>query len=648
MNGITYYKLRSPYNGDVTKNTSLLGSEIDNNFFTLESRDIKGIKVEEGVIDILLQNGEKISSNKVDYNGIKNIDFTFDETNGTLKITKDGIEQTIKGFVTDYTIGGTTSVNGSLVGNGTNDKPVGISPVHATGQYKPVKKIIDTLNGEELPCYPFAVVGDRYLTKEWVNKYGYLYDYEALKKIACALDAEKSGWRIPTKEDWDDMLNAVEPHNSFKDHSDSRPNRYLGKFSGRLLKSRENWKEYIQNLNTDTCSFNKEVTCACEEETSCLHGRRKNRHRNLDQNNNCGCDFEITSDTKGIDDFGFNILPAGYSNEAEYYMYFNERAYFWTASNKEYRDAYVKIFAYNKANVLQDIMAGDNFMSVRLVKDFTGDNFNEREEILGDSYSTTLMPSAKNGKAIWTTVNLIFVSDDCDFKYLKPNGGKEMCGYNKYFTNEWDGRQWLRKELKDGESVVVIEDNPKEYNNEEDKYIYSEYRVVKGELEEVSDLVYDDIMDVIEPEIESLNNAIGSIETNIEDLQGKIDNNKAETEEKLSKIEEDVKKIEESVNEVKTSVESSKEGVNSEITNIKEGLSEEKAQREEKEKEIEEKLTKLTEENKTAKEKLSEYDGYMIVKETSKFDKDTGVLLLTTKDEKNNVEIQCSFNFGTF
>ena len=34
MNAITYFKLKSPYEGDITKNCALTGSEVDNTFYT--------------------------------------------------------------------------------------------------------------------------------------------------------------------------------------------------------------------------------------------------------------------------------------------------------------------------------------------------------------------------------------------------------------------------------------------------------------------------------------------------------------------------------------------------------------------------------------------------------------------------------------
>ena len=64
-NGITYFRLKSPYEGDITKNCALDGAEVDNNFFILEGRDIKSVEVVDNAINIHLMNGKVISSGDV-------------------------------------------------------------------------------------------------------------------------------------------------------------------------------------------------------------------------------------------------------------------------------------------------------------------------------------------------------------------------------------------------------------------------------------------------------------------------------------------------------------------------------------------------------------------------------------------------------
>lgn len=59
LDGITYYKLKSPYEGDITKYCSLTGAEIDNNNFILEGRDVKDMYVDGKYLIVTRFNGEQ-------------------------------------------------------------------------------------------------------------------------------------------------------------------------------------------------------------------------------------------------------------------------------------------------------------------------------------------------------------------------------------------------------------------------------------------------------------------------------------------------------------------------------------------------------------------------------------------------------------
>ena len=680
MNAITYFKLKSPYEGDITKNCALTGSEVDNNFFTLESRDVKSVELKDDKIVVNLMNGEKLTTDNITEDCVKGLTIDFDEVNGILTITQNGIVQTIKGFATNYNIAEAISVDGTLVGNGLSEKPVGISPVTKTGQYRPVKKIVKITEDERLPHKPF--VGDRFLTVENINDYGYLYNYEGLKKIACTLKEMGSEWRIPTKEDWDDMLDAVEPNEDFRNHTDARTNKCLGKFAGKFLKSKEYWKNdehCIDDCNSedicvDYCENNCNEECACGKHRTC--------HPNY-----CGeygsCHHRHRHDNKGIDKYGFRILPAGYANEAKDYLYFKERAYFWTASNHQYRDAYVKIFAYNKSGVLQDVMASDNYMSVRLVKNYNGDNYNECEDILGSVYSTVLMPSIKHGKAIWTSVNISIGDCGCGCKHILPNDGQGMEYVKKYFINEWTGKEWLKKELLDGESVVVIEEGNKNSNDKLDK-AYTEYRNVNGELVDVASLIYNNVITTITPKIKD-------IETNIENLNEKIDNEiersatkDAELEGAINVLEEKIEKNIQDIHELNehlaqtdaniatvnenlvTAINTINQNVADGFNTINSAIEAERQIRAEKDTELENAINTekeeriadvqaLQEEDVRINEKIdaleakdTEIEAQLLTQEGTEFNKNTGILTLKSKGGTNDVQVQFNFNFGTF
>ena len=707
MNAITYFRLNSPYPGDVTKNCALTGSEVDNNFYTLEGRDIKSVELEDGKIVVNLMNGEKLTTDNITQNCITNIEF--DEIHGVLTITQnDGNVKTISGFATNYNVGTeTTSVNGSLIGNGLSKSPLGISPISKTGQYRPVKKIINIVENEKLPIKPNLFPGDRYLTIENINEYGYLYNYDGLKRIACRLKETNSEWRIPTKEDWDDMLDAVEPIDNFRNHTDVRSNKFLGKFAGKFLKSKEFWKKEPTcdcDDENNTCIAYPDDNC-CEEECAC------GRHIPCNPNY-CGeygtCHHVHHFNNNGIDLFGFRAMPAGYANEAKDFMYFKERAYFWTATNHEYRDAYIKAFAYNKSSVLQDVMASDNFMSVRLVKNYNGENYIEREDILGNTYSTVMMPSMKHGTSIWTSVNLCMgdceCSCGCGCQYVLPNNGEGMEFTKKYFINEWTGRKWLRNELKDGESVVVVENDP---NN------YTEYRVVNGELVDVASLIYDKVIETLTPikdELENeiqdlterLNNeierstnkdnehdeAINGIDTRLETVEEKVQENTnniqtltehlEQTDANLTTLREDFTNA---VEEINTAIEEEKTIRAEKDAQLEEAINAEQQARIEKDNELAQDIedetserlaedTRLQEEIDTLEEithesianldakieqekqdriaKDDEIEAKLITSEGTVFDTNSGILTLKSQDGTNDIKVQFNLNFGTF
>ena len=91
MNGITYFKLNSQYPGDVTKNCGLTGSEIDNNFYVLEGRDVKSVSFEDGAVKLTLLNGDVLYADisSLTEGVVTDLSFEFDQENGVLKIMQN-------------------------------------------------------------------------------------------------------------------------------------------------------------------------------------------------------------------------------------------------------------------------------------------------------------------------------------------------------------------------------------------------------------------------------------------------------------------------------------------------------------------------------------------------------------------------------
>ena len=688
INGITYYKLKSPYNGDVTKNCSVSGIEIDNNFFTLEGRDVKSITVDGTDIVLNLLNGEQLKAIDVLDNFITNI--SFDKENGILKAYhNNGDVEEFDGFVSihehnDHKHLDAVASNETLIGNGTNEKPLKLAEAYKTGQFKPVDKIVTDKKTEK----PF--VGERVLVSEERSAYGLLYNYSEVIQIACELNNTHSKWRIPSKADWDDMLNAIEPCKDNKNHDKSTPDRYFGKWAGKLLKSKYYWKDY------EGCE------CDCkDDEDEEMDGCHCGKHR-ICKPTYCGefdtCHFKAGKfNTQGIDKYGFTVLPSGYTDDGGIMNYFGERACFWTSTNMEYTNIFTKRFEYNSNKVYQGIVPAKCRMSLRLVKDYTGDNYTESENILGQNYPTVLMPSVKNGKAVWTSINVYYTSPSCKGCHCCCNGMNDNLDpihnpndilIKKYYIDEWNGFKWLRNEFKEGDSVVVktAPDGKKDI----------EYRLVEGELTNIHTMVKNTVVDEITPIItdmenrlteainqektdrenadtelqnqitaevqratekdaylettlgnfgketakafETLNNALVTSVNNINTaLQTEAETRAAADEDLQRKLDKDAQDLVNAVTEINEEI-ARLDGVDNEIK-------EEIARLDGVDNEIKEALAAETEERKAKDEEL---DGDLLDNTKTVFDAENGIIKLKSKDGSNDIDIQLTMNFGQF
>ena len=253
MKGLYFYKLVSPYSEDVTKNCRLTVNEIDGNFLNLKDEDIKSAEFdcEAKVLTLTRNNGETLQADmSCAWQGLtSNFDVTFEDGgctgSGVLKFTwdEDGEkhEATITGLVTKDNIGNyvmTEAItDGTIIGNGRDGNPLSLNPIEQTGHYKPVIDLRDMTNGESLPTN--NELGDRYLTLEKIDDYGHLYNIKGVEELEAKLS---NGWRIPTKADWDNMLNAIEPcAYSGKTHDSPDCHVELGKIAGKELKTADDW-----------------------------------------------------------------------------------------------------------------------------------------------------------------------------------------------------------------------------------------------------------------------------------------------------------------------------------------------------------------------------------------------------------------------
>jgi uncharacterized protein (TIGR02145 family) len=443
VNGITYFKLISPFEGDYTKNCGLLGSDVDKNFYYLRGNDIKSIEIKDNNIIIYRvdENYPPLIANIPVKNEYK---FNFNKEKGILTITyPDGNIQTLDGFVVNCECEEITPItlitDNTISGSGDIYDPLRISSMEKTGMLSPVDEFIDLTNNEILPNN--AKFGYRVLTKERTNDFGLLYPYEALAKIKETLLNENSEWRIPTKDDWDELLNSLEIFCENSDH-DSEGVGTFGDVAASALKTNALWVKQDNPVDVDI----------------------------IDGSNKAGT----------------TVYPVGCKLTSE--LPINAAVGFstgmWCDSYDETGKAYVKIFSYDTNKVHQELQKENALFSIRLVKDYTGENFNEFETIplLGQKYPTVLVKGIcqnVNYEKIWTALN--FYSPDNNYNGVTLPEWNNVLGEddgarNIYYINEWDGKTWQRKNLIDGDSIVI-----RNYSN----LINHEYRIIKSELVDV-------------------------------------------------------------------------------------------------------------------------------------------------------------------
>lgn len=470
-NGLTYYKLVSNYSGDTTKNCGLIGSEIDNNFYKLRGDDIESVAFSGNTLILRRLNGSKIHVNIDQTPEITedNLTFRYDKNSGNLTIEyPNGETSEISGFTNNalteiYT-------NSTLDGNGTLNNPLGVSVTETTGSYSPAKEYVELNPGEELSSEN-AKPGDRIVTKEIIDNFGRLYSPEGVEIISDYLDINNSEWRIPSKYDWDLLLDSLEDEHTeegYMPHS-AETIGLLGEDAAQPLKSDFLWE------------FN---------------------------------DNPITEDgTCGFDVVGFNIIPVGGDYDGDKSSEgFGMKSIMWTSTSAGTQDEkYIKEFFYNTNKVGQNI-ANKGFFSIRLVKDFYGFNYKGVETIFGQSYPTTLIPETNQ---IWTSINVYAIKKQLpdlskNTNFIEIN--KDVVDYENvpttFYINEWNGCEWIKKELKEGDSIVIPQ---RDIDSGITKY-YRRLIVQNGELNSFEDYVSEKFKEIQE----EFNNAIESARTDFD------------------------------------------------------------------------------------------------------------------------------------
>ena len=471
MKGLYFYKLNSPYSEDVTKNCKLTINEIDSNFLSLKDEDIASAEFDKKSKSLVLtrNNGEQLIVDLSDVTYDLNVETSCSADEGaSITISYDGADGN-KTVTFDHivTVDNLRSVigsdlltkvitDGTLKGDGTISSPLGLSGTEKSGMIAPVKGRLDLTKGGKLP--EVAKLGTRYITIEYVNDYGYLYNGEALAKITESLEKEGKGWRVPTKADFDVLLNSIEPcdyqnHNSAKCHID------LGLVAGKYLKTECGWLgepdcECTSTAPMTGCSVQDQVS---SEDTDYVEGEK-----NIEITDEPNLNLESY---QGVDKYGMGILPSGNAILDAFNRpqanYFKEKSFFWTSTHVHGdidQDVYVKVFDWNKTTVSQAAECPSPYYSVRLVKDYDGSNYFDSEYIDGVLYKTILFPKSRQ---VWLATNYAknegFETSGVPM-ITDVNNGEVLEKRKALFVNEWNGEYWEKRALNEGETVVV--ENP--------------------------------------------------------------------------------------------------------------------------------------------------------------------------------------------
>ena len=408
-----------------------------------------------------------------------------------------------------------------------------------TGTYAPVKEYIDITHTGKLPDSSTLPKGYRIVTKEREQRFGRLYTYDEVQAIKKALVDTGSKWRIPTKEDWDKMLNSIEDE-GFRNHS-SVGGGYYGNRAAYALKG-------VDNLWIDGVSDNK-------------------------------------------DDYDFCVLPLGYADYRAILLNgmdgnkdvegFGKCAAFWTdtkvSPDMEGSPIYAKCFWYGSGKVMQQALAPQSRLSLRLVCDFEV-GFDEYEPILGDYYHCGPVYAGdydNHNATMWTLSNINTVVGGSDFGYISNEWKDTIDSVISFYINEWTGDRWLRHRMREGDSVVVI--------NTEDAYNH-EYRIYvqDGETVLVDSVKYigDDILNIVRDNLKPLvEESVAPFESRISDNENNILSLSAVSESQANEIAKNHGLIESlsasvisSDEEIKETVSANKEETDAALTSLNEKI----------------------------------------------------------------------------
>lgn len=584
LTGVKYFKLQSDIPGDYTKNCGLLGNEIDENFYFLRSMDIKSAYTidEEGRKILVLERVNCGREIKIDITQEQDepVPYKFWEQDGHIWITfPDGQTYDLRdenGHPVTFLIAGYNvhiATDSSIEGDGSFKNPVSLDLAYRTGTYMPADFFADLSCGDMSISDIASGIGNGHavVTKENLGRFGRLYTFDEAEKIAKALEKEGRGWRLPTKEDWGKLLNWAEEKDENRNHITDQSGNF-GCVAGARLRSTEYWKESPQ-VGRDDFGFTVFPVGVCPE------------INNTAEPSQFG--FEKLYEVSTF--WTSSIAPTGEIYVRTFSYGHDDVAQFTEARKKRFSIRLVRDIYDDFDIPSQELILGDYlpivpttdgtqlWTSINIgvvgyedydprgvtvpeawkdVKtELTATAYYRRNraaepvDIDGRQYADFLKTELEDIPSNIEIVDAddwdhVVAEDDVEpfeevFVKCDTAGDTEaisltytihmdMATETRFFYNAWDGKKWHKKLMREGESVVLLnEDFETGCDTAATPYVTSantnhEWRIYVNEqtgLDELRD-VASEIVDEFGRELETIREAISSITENITNLSG--------------------------------------------------------------------------------------------------------------------------------
>ena len=505
INGVKYFKLQSPYPGDYTKNCGLLSNEIDENFFFLRSYDIESASVDEKNNIVL----KRVDGEELVIPAQEVPTFEINKEEGKLIITySDGTVEELEGFIFE---GSNVKVASdfTLKGDGRTSNPLRISEVERTGTYAPADFLVDlTDSANTMPDGNKLGKGARIVTKEYLTPFGLLYNYYGVEKIKEALEETGSKWRVPSRKDWAELLNAAEYCDDDRNHDTLEVNEWTGNWAGARAKAISSW-EYSDKME--------------------------------DGNPVVGIDNLPSTGSYGT----FHLIPLGYGEGSRGPLDYDEDfdleglkliTSFWTSTPtgsqhfSQNPNIFTRTFSYETRKVLQESSKPSSRLSLRLVRDFDFDGFNEYENILGNNIPCVLVsnPDLEYNK-VWTAINIGFTEpqysgvSSSDWDELENEEDRKI--KELYYVNEWNGLEWVKKPMNPGDSIVILDYDGDPSTSGDTYHEWRVYETSAGTVELID--TAEALKEEFRKELDEINERIDELSASTveirEDLEDEID-----------------------------------------------------------------------------------------------------------------------------